>query len=132
MRPASPKGGWKGRVQWTGHQSDAEVAADFSAIDVLVMPYEDGMSMRTQHIDGCAGQRLRNCHHAPPDPDAGTDAGQRPAARSSPRRCCDAAAVTRIAEDAGLAANLRANARRAARQFRWDVIAARHLEIYHG
>ena len=124
--------GLEGRVQWTGHQSDAEVAADFSAIDVLVMPYEDGMSMRRSTLtaalaNGCA---IVTTHPQTPTPELTPDSDL---LLVPPRdAAATAAAVTRIAEDAGLAANLRANARRAARQFRWDVIAARHLEIYHG
>ncbi len=124
--------GLEGRVQWTRHQSDAEVAADFSAIDVLVMPYEDGMSMRRSTLtaalaNGCA---IVTTHPQTPTPELTPDSDL---LLVPPRdAAATAAAVTRIAEDAGLAANLRANARRAARQFRWDVIAARHLEIYHG
>ncbi len=121
-----------GRVQWTGHQSDAEVAADFNAIDVLVMPYEDGMSMRRSTLtaalaNGCA---IVTTHPQVPTPELAPDSDLLLVPASDPAAA--AAAVTRIAEDADLAANLRANARQAARQFSWDVIAARHLEIYNG
>ena len=77
--------GLDGRVQWTGHQSDAEVAADFNAIDVLVMPYEDGMSLRRRHVDGRPRQRLRDRNHPSADADAGSGRGLRPAARSAQR-----------------------------------------------
>ena len=119
------------RVQWTGHQSDAEVAADFNAIDVLVMPYEDGMSLRRSTLtaalaNGCA---IVTTHPQAPTPELTPDTDLLLVPPQDP--AATAVAVTRIVEEAGLAQNLRANARRAARQFHWDVIAARHLEIYN-
>ena len=122
----------EGRVQWTGLQSDAEVAADFNAIDVLVMPYEDGMSLRRSTLtaalaNGCA---IVTTHPQTPTQELEAEADLLLVPARDP--AATAAAVTRIAKDADLAANLRANARQAARQFSWDVIAARHLEIYRG
>ena len=75
--------GLNGRVQWTGHQLDEEVAADFNAIDVLVMPYEDGMSMRRSTLtaalaNGCA---IVTTHPQAPTPEL--VAGLRPAACSA-------------------------------------------------
>ena len=124
--------GLEGRVQWTGHQADAEVSADFNAIDVLVMPYEDGMSLRRSTLtaalaNGCA---IVTTHPQVPTPELEADSDLLLVPARDPGAA--AAAVMRIAEDADLAANLRANARQAARQFSWDVIAARHLEIYRG
>ncbi len=122
--------GLDGRVQWTGHQSDAEVAADFNAIDVLVMPYEDGMSMRRSTLtaalaNGCA---IVTTHPQDPTPELRADADLVLVPPRDP--AATAAAVRRIAADPRLAESLRANARKAARQFSWDVIAARHLEMY--
>jgi glycosyltransferase involved in cell wall biosynthesis len=123
--------GLDGSVQWTGHQPDEEVAADFQAIDVLVMPYEDGMSLRRSTLtaalaNGCA---IVTTHPQAPTPElsAGSDLLLVP-----PRDpAATAAAVGRIASYPRLAESLRANARKAARQFSWDVIAARHLEMYN-
>ena len=122
--------GLDGRVQWTGHQSDAEVAADFHAIDVLVMPYEDGMSMRRSTLtaalaNGCA---IVTTHPQDPTPELRADADLVLVPPRDP--AATAAAVRRIAADPRLAESLRANARKAARQFSWEVIAARHLEMY--
>ena len=124
--------GLDNRVQWTGHKSDAEVAAEFDAIDVLVMPYEDGMSLRRSTLtaalaNGCA---IVTTHPQGPTPELTPDVDLLLVPPRDPAKT--AAAVARIAEDARLAVNLRANARQAARQFRWDVIAARHLEMYSG
>lgn len=122
--------GLDSRVQWTGHQSDAEVAADFNAIDVLVMPYEDGMSMRRSTLtaalaNGCA---IVTTHPQDPTPELRADADLVLVPPRDP--AATAAAVRRIAADPRLAESLRANAREAARQFSWEVIAARHLEMY--
>ena len=51
--------GLTNHVQWTGHQTDAEVGADLNACDVLVMPYVDGASLRRGTLmaglaNGCA------------------------------------------------------------------------------
>lgn len=118
------------RVQWTGHQSDAEVAADFNAIDVLVMPYEDGMSMRRSTLtaalaNGCA---IVTTHPQDPTPEVRADSDLLLVPPRDP--AATAAAVRRIAQDPRLAEKLRVNARKAARQFSWEVIAARHLEMY--
>ncbi len=124
--------GLDSRVQWTGHQADADVAADFNAIDVLVMPYEDGMSLRRSTLtaalaNGCA---IVTTYPRAPTPELTPDFDLLLVPPQDP--AATAAAVARIAEDARLAVSLRANARQSARQFRWDVIAARHLEIYKG
>lgn len=123
--------GLEGRVQWTGHQSDAEVAADFNAIDVLVMPYEDGMSMRRSTLtaalaNGCA---IVTTHPQDPTPELAADSDLLLVPPRDP--AATAAAVRRVAADPRLAEKLRANARKAARQFSWEVIAARHLEVYN-
>ncbi len=122
--------GLDSRVQWTGHQSDDEVAADFEAIDVLVMPYEDGMSMRRSTLtaalaNGCA---IVTTHPQDTTPELRADADLVLVPTRDP--AATAAAVRRIAEDPRLAEKLRANAREAARQFSWEVIAARHMEMY--
>ncbi|MXZ20735.1 MAG: glycosyltransferase family 4 protein [Caldilineaceae bacterium SB0665_bin_25] len=123
--------GLDSRVQWTGHQSDAEVAADFNTIDVLVMPYEDGMSMRRSTLtaalaNGCA---IVTTHPQDPTPELRADSDLLLVPPRDP--AATAAAVRRIAEDPRLAENLRTNARKVARQFSWEVIAARHLEMYN-
>ncbi|MDE0077924.1 MAG: glycosyltransferase family 4 protein [Caldilineaceae bacterium] len=123
--------GLENRVQWTGHQSDAEVAADFNAIDVLVMPYEDGMSMRRSTLtaalaNGCA---IVTTHPQDPTPEVRADSDLLLVPPRDP--AATAAAVRRIAAGPRLAEKLRVNARMAARQFSWEVIAARHLEMYN-
>ena len=123
--------GLESRVQWTGHQPDAEVAADFNAIDVLLMPYEDGMSMRRSTLtaalaNGCA---IVTTHPQDPTPELRADSDLILVPPRDPSAAAEA--VRRIAEDPRLAEKLRVNAGKAARQFSWEVIAARHLEMYN-
>lgn len=121
-----------GRVQWTGRQPDGEVAADLNGLDVLVMLYADGLSLRRGTLMAGLANGCAIVTTAPPAPVPGL----RPEADlllvpPGDARAA-AAAVAQIAGDAELATRLRGNARRAARQFGWDAIAARHLQVYTG
>ena len=118
------------RIQWTGGQPDDEVAADLNAIDVLLMPYEDGASLRRGTLmaglaNGCAivtttpqaplpelQQGRDVLFVAPGDIDGMTQA------------------VLALAQDQTLRAAVQANARRCSQQFGWDEIARRHLAAY--
>ena len=118
------------RVRWSGRLSDGEVAESLNAIDVLVMPYTDGASLRRGTlmaglVNGCAivtttpQSSLTDLREGeewltvpPDDPDA------------------TARAVARIADDPVLAEKLRVNARAASRCYGWESIAARHLSVY--
>jgi glycosyltransferase involved in cell wall biosynthesis len=123
--------GLSARVQWTGHQAEGEVSADLAACDVLLMPYEDGASLRRGTLlaglaHGCAivtttpqaslpelvdGRDL--LYVAPSDPFAA------------------AQAVRRIADDAALAAGLRTHAYTQSELFTWERIAEQHGRLYH-
>lgn len=122
--------GLSARVQWTGHQDDAGVSADLGAIDLLLMPYLDGASLRRGTLmaglaHGCAIVTTlpqgplpelvdgRDLLYVPPD-----DA---PAA---------AAALARLAQDEALRQRLREGARRQSRHFTWEAIAQTHLHHY--
>ena len=117
-------------VQWTGRQPDAEVAADLNACDVLVMPYEDGASLRRGTLmaglaNGCA--IVTTTPQGPlPELQDGRDLLYAPPGDAAAL----AAAVLRIAADPELAALLRRNARERSALFSWAAIARRHLELY--
>ena len=118
------------RIQWTGRQSDDEVAADLNAIDVLLMPYEDGASLRRGTlmaglVNGCA--IVTTAPQAPlPELQHGRDVlfvapGHIDALTE---------AVLSVSQDPALRALLQNNARLCSRQFGWDEIARRHLAAY--
>jgi glycosyltransferase involved in cell wall biosynthesis len=118
------------RVRWTGSLPDAEVGAALNACDVLLMPYTDGASLRRGTLmaglaNGCA--IVTTTPQSPlPELQAGRDL-----LYVSPEDDQElAAAALRLAADAALADALRANARAASRQFAWETIARRHLDLY--
>ncbi|MCB0038512.1 MAG: glycosyltransferase family 4 protein [Caldilinea sp.] len=118
------------RIQWTGRLPDDEVAAELNAIDVLLMPYEDGASLRRGTLmaglaNGCAivtttpQAPLPELQHgrevlfvAPGDVEGMTRA------------------VLSLAQEPELRATLQHNARQCSRHFGWDEIARRHLDAY--
>jgi glycosyltransferase involved in cell wall biosynthesis len=118
------------RVQWTGAEPDSEVAADLNACDVVLLPFTDGASLRRGTLmaalaNGCA---IVTTTPQTPLPELQHErdllyvkAGDAPAM---------AAAVLRLAGDDRLRTTVQTNARRASRQFGWEEIARRHLELY--
>jgi glycosyltransferase involved in cell wall biosynthesis len=118
------------RVQWTGHQSDAEVGADLNAADLLFMPYVDGVSLRRGTlmaglVNGCAIVTT-----APQDPLPELVDGRDLLTVPPEDAAAGAAAILRIADDPTLAERLRNNARHASKQFAWSAIAAQHRDLY--
>ena len=117
-------------VQWTGHQSDEEVGADLNACDVLLMPYEDGVSLRRGTLmaglaNGCAIVTTQ-----PQEPIPELEDGEH--IIYVPARDPDATAlmVKHLADNVAIAERMRQNARIASQQFSWKSIAAKHAEIY--
>ncbi len=119
------------RLRWTGRLSEADAAATLSACDVLVLPYAAGASLRHGGLMAAITQGKAVITSSPREPMPGlTD---RDAVLTFP--CGDpnalAAAVTRVADDAGLRTRLEQNAALAARTvFSWEAIAREHLKIY--
>lgn len=118
------------RIQWTGHQSDAEVGADLNALDVLFMPYVDGVSLRRGTlmaglVNGCAIVTTE-----PQDPLPELVDGRDLLTVPPEDATAGAAAILRIADDPTLAQRLRSNARHASKQFAWSTIAALHRDLY--
>ncbi len=118
------------RVQWTGHQPEAAVAADLNACDVLLMPYVDGASLRRGTLmaglaNGCA---IVTTTPSAPLPEL---VPERDWLLVPPRDVAAARdAVLRLSRDPALAASLRERARARSQLFAWPQIAARHLALY--
>jgi glycosyltransferase involved in cell wall biosynthesis len=118
------------RVQWTGRQDDADVAADLNACDVLLMPYEDGASLRRGTlmaglVNGCA---IVTTTPLAPLPELIMERDVMYVAPGNDEAA--ARAVARVLDNPWLARTLRTNARERARMFTWDGIAAAHLAAY--
>ena len=118
------------QVQWTGHLDAGEVGLALAAADILLMPYADGASLRRGTLMAGLGQGcvLVTTQPQAPLPELldGRDLLYVPPADSA----AAAAAVLRLARDPALAQQLAHHARVAARQFRWEEIARRHVALY--
>jgi glycosyltransferase involved in cell wall biosynthesis len=118
------------RVQWTGHLPDEAVGRDLNCVDVLLMPYLDGLSLRRGTLmaglaNGCA---IVTTHPQAPTPELvdGRDLLLVPAGDAQ----AAAQAVQRLHHDPSLAQGIRAHARTASHQFHWREIAKAHLALY--
>jgi glycosyltransferase involved in cell wall biosynthesis len=117
-------------VQWTGHLSDEDVGRTLAMTDALLMPYEDGASLRRGTLmaglgHGCAVVTTRP--QTPiPELVQERDLLYVPAGDAS----AAAEAVLRIAREPGLARTLRDGARDSSRQFTWEAIAQQHVTCY--
>lgn len=123
--------GLRERVRWTGRRPDDAVSADLNSLDVLLLPYEDGASLRRGTLmaglaNGCAV--VTTAPQAPmPELAGGRDLLFFPPA--DPGAAADA--VLALAADPARAAALRRAARDASRRFTWDTIARAHLRLYN-
>lgn len=118
------------RVRWSGRLDDAGVADALNGLDVLVMPYSDGASLRRGTLmaglaNGCAIVTTTPRTPLPELVDGREWLTVPPEAGEA-----TAQAVLRIADDPALALALRENARARSRLFTWESIAARHLPLY--
>jgi len=118
------------RVRWSGALTDEDVARTLNGVDVLVMPYTDGASLRRGTlmaglVNGCAIVTT-----VPQTPLAAFQDGRDWLTVPPGDADATAQAVLRIADDPALAANLRTNARQRSRLYTWESIAARHLPLY--
>ena len=117
-------------MQWTGLQSDADVAAALNSCDVLLMPYTDGASLRRGTLmaglaNGCA--IVTTTPQAPlPELVDGRDLLYVQPENDEAL----AGAVLRLVGDPTFAVALRANARLRSTLFAWDSIARAHLDLY--
>jgi glycosyltransferase involved in cell wall biosynthesis len=102
------------------------------AADMLVMPYRDGVSFRrTTFIAAlCHARPVVTTHPAVPLAELRHGENVFLVAPNDVEAL--AAAVIRLADEAGLRAHLSAGAERLARQFDWSTISRRTLELYQG
>lgn len=117
-------------VQWTGEQSDPDVGADLNACDLLLMPYEDGASLRRGTLmagltNGCA---IVTTEPKEPIPEF-IDGEQ---LLYVPPGNADEAArrIKFLADNVTVSERMRQNAREVSRLFSWQSIVAKHIEIY--
>lgn len=118
------------RVQWTGHLSDAEVSQALHLVDVLLMPYLDGASLRRGTLmaglaHGCA--IVTTTPQSPlPELVDGRDLLYVPP--EEPRLAANA--ILRLTQAPELRQAIQTGARRQSQLFTWSAIAAQHLQAY--
>jgi len=118
------------RVTTTGALPDDDVAAALNAIDILILPFEDGASLRRGTLmaglaNGCA---IVTTPPQSPTPELtiGRDLMTAPPGDDE----SFAAAIRRLVAEPHLLTALRDAARNASTQFTWESIARRHLSLY--
>ncbi|MEZ4735731.1 MAG: glycosyltransferase family 4 protein [Caldilineaceae bacterium] len=118
------------RVQWTGHLCDEEVSRALHLVDVLLMPYNDGASLRRGTLmaglaHGCA--IVTTTPQSPlPELIDGRDLLYIPA--EDPQSA--AAASVRLVQEPRLRQQIQRSARQQSQHFTWAAIAAQHLAYY--
>ncbi len=119
------------RVFWTGPLPADRVSRWLQAVDLLLLPYLDGASLRRGSLVAALVHGRPVVTTRPPDPLA-----LRPLAAgehlltASARAEALAEAVRKVLDDPGLAARLGDAGRRLADFFGWDAIARRHEDFY--
>lgn len=124
-------------VQWTGFISNEEVSANLLAADCAVLPYREGASLRHGSLMAALAHGLPIVSTRPAD-EVREAAGLFPMLHNGKSALLVAPddpvalaeAVTRVMSDHELRTRLAQAARDLAREFTWDTIAERHIEMY--
>ncbi len=129
--------GVRDRVAWTGFVSSEEVSAHLLAADCAVLPYREGASLRHGSLMAALAHGLPIVSTRPSD-DVREAAGLFPMLHNGKSALLVAPddpvavanAVERLLNDNALRLRLAQAALDLAREFTWDAIAERHIEIY--
>jgi glycosyltransferase involved in cell wall biosynthesis len=120
------------RVHHTEYVPAEEVSASLEAVDVCVMPYRDGVSLRHGSLHACLahGRPVVTTRPAVETPEFRDGENMLLAPAEDVAALADC--VVRLASDADLRARLEKGAVRLAKEFTWDRIAARTAEFFAG
>jgi len=118
-----------GRVHRTGFVSPEEVSASLKAVDVCVLPYRDGASLRRGSLHACLahGRPIVTTHPAVETPELRDGENVLLANPQEIQSLADC--VARLAGDPLLRVRLGKMASAQAKEFTWDRIAARTAEF---
>ncbi len=137
VRQLTDRLGMAARVRWTGYIPEEEVSAHLLAADVCVLPYRDGASFRRGSLMAALAHGLPIVTTTPGEPLV-------PTALGIPRLVDEenvllvppddpsaaANAVQRLMAEPELRERIGRGALQLSQAFRWEDIAARHLEVY--
>ena len=118
------------RVAVTGYMSPDQVTASFHATDVFALPYVEGASLRhgTFHAALAHGRAIVTTH--PPVALDELCDGENVLLVPPGDAHALAQGIRRVMDDPALRARLEGGASELARQFTWDRIAARTVDVY--
>jgi glycosyltransferase involved in cell wall biosynthesis len=120
------------RVHHTEYVPAEEVSASLEAVDVCVLPYRDGVSLRHGSMHACLahGRPIVTTQPAVETPEFRDGENMLLAPPQDITALADS--VARLASDADLRARLEKGAVTLAKEFTWDRIAARTAEFFAG
>ncbi len=118
------------RVHWTGFVSDYEASAVLTAVDLMVLPYRDGASLRRGTLMAALahGRALLTTYPAAPTPELIHGENVWFVQPDDPAGL--AAAIQHLLANADLRHRLSQQATAVADQFTWDKIAARTVAFF--
>lgn len=117
-------------IQWTGFLPDSEVSLALTACDVMLLPFTDGASLRRGSLMAALAHGCPIVTTTTPYDLTGFVDGRDLLCVPVDDAESAAQAVARIAQDSALAQALGTQARQVSRQFTWDSIAERHIDLY--
>jgi len=117
--------GLAGRVHRTGFVSQEEVSASLMAVDVCVLPYREGASLRHGSLHACLahGRAIVTTRSSVDTPEFRDGENLLLVPAGDVEALADG--VVRVASDPGLRARMEAGARDLAEMFGWEAIAGR-------
>jgi glycosyltransferase involved in cell wall biosynthesis len=120
------------RVHYTGFVPPEEVSASLEAVDVCVLPYREGASLRHGSLHACLAHGRPIVTTWPTVETPEFRDGETVLLAPPGDVAALAGGVARLASDADLRARLEAGAATLAQTFTWDRIAARTAELLAG
>jgi glycosyltransferase involved in cell wall biosynthesis len=123
--------GLASRLTATGFVPPEEVSASFYGADICVLPYRDGASFRRGSLMAALAHGMPIVSTTPRVALSELRDGENVVLvpPRDPRALADA--VASLAHDADLRWRIGEGARQLSREFNWERIAARTLEVYH-
>lgn len=120
------------RVHWTGFVSDYEASAYLTAVDLMVLPYRDGASLRRGTLMAALahGRALLTTHPTAPTPELVHGQNVWLVPPNDPVSLAEA--IQHLLADTDLRHRLGQNATAVAGQFTWDKIAAQTGAFFEG
>lgn len=130
LRRRIDEAGLSGRIHWTGFMSPIRVSAHLAAVDIMAMPYRDGVSLRRGTLMAVLAHGRPLITTPPDEPSA--EFRHRKNMWLVPADDADAlaGAITTLAEDPVLRRRLGLEARELARSYSWDTIAAQSADFF--